>query len=439
MTNGFTSSVIITTLTKALKIIISIFVTIIIANTLGPEGQGIYKLAILLPNILITLGNFGLGQSIIYFYNIKEDEKQKVINASITFSLILTLVIVICGLILIIFFKSELLPGIGINHLIMGLTATPFLFMNSIIGAIFLAQMNTKLYNLTGVLNLIVFLVMLILFSLTSNLNTTLTIFSFSITSFLSFAYLILRFFSLGNTFKIEIDLKFYLRVLKFGLKIFSAGLINSIHYRIDAFLVNAFLSPTSLGIYSIATALSEKNWILSQSAGEMIFPRIAGEKNKNKSIEFTIQTYKVVMFITIIASLVLFFLSSFLIDNLFSKEYSSAILPFRILLIGTISMAGWRVLINDLYGRKILKPVIILGICALFLNILLNLYLIRKYGILGASISSAVTYTLSLISIIVVYTKYLDVQLKSFFIFNNSDKLLYIKFIKKIQLIVQK
>ena len=58
----------------------------------------------------------------------------------------------------------------------------------------------------------------------------------------------------------------------------------------------------------------------------------------------------------------------------------------------------------------------------AALLNIIINLILIPKYGILGAGMASTVSYMLCGISFLLYFTKKTGVQLKEMIIINRND-----------------
>ncbi len=425
----FSINVIITIVAKVLKIGLAIITSIVIANSIGPEGQGIYKLAILFPGLLIVFGNVGLGQALIFFTNKKSEQKQEILNTLLTTGLIIALALFLIGLLILVIFGETIFPKVPMSLLIYGLFATPFLFVNSLIGAVFLSQKNAKIYNFAKIANSVIFLIFLILFMCLNKLDTKLTITGFSLTSLIAFLYLVFLFYKKGNKFRISLDLKIIKESILYGVRIFISQLMVFLQFRFDSFVINYFISPASVGIYAVAATLSEKTWVVSQSVGEMIFPKTASDSDSNTSVEFTIRTFKLVLILTIIIAIILFLVSGFLINLLYPQEYIASVIPFKILLIGSISIGGWRVLINDLYGRNIMKPVIILGCISALINIILGILFIKNFGIIGAAWASSLTYSLTLLGIMLIFSSHLKISFKQLITLNKED----IAFFKRI------
>lgn len=427
----FSLTVLITVITKILRILLTVISSVVIANFLGPEGQGIYKLSILFPNLLIVFSNIGLGQAIIYLNNRDKKSRQEIINSILSFGIIISVMVFLIGWAILFFWGKILFPDVSFTFLVIGLFATPFLFLNSLIGSVFLSQKNAKIYNFTKIANSLIFLVFLIVLLLINWLTTSLAIIGFSLTSFIAFAYLVFLYFKKGNIFYFKLKKRIILDAITYGTKVFVSQLINFLQFRFDSFIINYFISPASVGLYAVAATLSEKTWVVSQSVGEMLFPKTASEKDKTKSVDFTIKTFKFVLLSTIAIASVLLVSAEFLIGLLYPPEYDVSILPFKILLIGSISIGGWRVLINDMYGRNLMNPVINLGIISAILNIILGVLLIKYFGIVGAAWASSITYTLSLIMMMIVFSSKLGIKFYKLILYDKEDVKLANKILK--------
>ena len=82
----FTIDTSITFVTRILQLLIGLGSSVIIARVLGPRGNGIYSLAILLPALLVIFGNFGIGQSSIFYVGKKKYSAKEILANNIIFS-----------------------------------------------------------------------------------------------------------------------------------------------------------------------------------------------------------------------------------------------------------------------------------------------------------------------------------------------------------------
>ncbi len=144
---------------------------------------------------------------------------------------------------------------------------------------------------------------------------------------------------------------------------------------------------------------------MLSQSVSTVLYPKVASMKNEERK-KFTPIVSRNVLFITVVGACLLFLLSNWLIHLLYGEKYLPSVEPLKILLIGIVAISIERVLANDLLARG--KPMIntYITFLALFSNIILNVILIPKYGIIGAAWASSISYSLATIIKILAYCR---------------------------------
>ena len=82
--------------------------------------------------------------------------------------------------------------------------------------------------------------------------------------------------------------LKYIKEAFGYGVKVYLGNIIGLLHYRVDLLLLNIFMNPAAVGIYSIAVAIADKLWMISQSAGLVLFPRVSSETDENRLSKLT-------------------------------------------------------------------------------------------------------------------------------------------------------
>ena len=106
--------------------------------------------------------------------------------------------------------------------------------------------------------------------------------------------------------------------------------------------------------------------------------------------------------------------------------EFANAVLPLQILLIGAVTMSGWRILAIDIYGRGRPELNIYVSSVCLFLNVMLNILLIPKYGIIGAAWATSCSYTLAFVLMMIIYHRLFGVDIRDMIIIKISDLKVY-------------
>jgi len=426
----FTKNTFITFLANVLQLFFALISSIIIARTLGPEGKGIYAMAIFLPSMIINFGNFGIGQASIFYLGKKIFSVEKTLKNNVALSILFSVIGIFVGIIIIFLWGNSLFPDIEKNYFLISLFLIIPTFFSNFINYLLLGIKKTKEYNYINILRSLLFFLLILLFLLIFKLNIKTAIvanvISISITTCITIWLLKNSF----NFTEIEVSKQYLKKIFKYGFKIYLANLIQFFHYKIDIFLINIFLNPLSVGFYSIATTLAEQILLIPQSVGLVLFPKISNENNKKNLKNFTPIVCRNILFITFLGLILLFFLSKIIITTFYSITFANAIIPFKILTIGILTLSGWKILANDIYGRGKASLNIYINATALTLNIILNIILIPKYGINGAALASSISYTIAFIIMLFVFSKVSENKIIDIILIKKSDFKYYKNFI---------
>jgi len=430
MLGKFTKDTLFTFFIRVTNIVLALFSSVIVARILGPTGKGICALAVLLPTLLMALFNIGVGVASVYYIAKKKYSPKEVFGINIIFSIVISIVAILVGLIIVFFFGNRIFPGIEKEYLLLALLLTPlYIFLNFIL-SILLAIQKIKKYNLVSFIQEVIYLFLVAIFIWGLHLGVkTVIIIEFS--SF-SVACVILFFWTLLETK--GISFKFNQEHLKeislYGAKIYLANIVSFFRKRFDMFLVNFFLNPTAIGFYSTAVGLSERILLMAQSSGIVLFPRVSSEKDENRLKNFTPLVSRNTLFITLIVAIILFLSSNFVITTFYSEKFHGSIQPFNILLIGAVAISGIVALSNDITGRG--KPMInvYIGIISIIINIILDIFLVPRFNITGAAWASAVSDVVLFIIVVIIYSRISGNKIKDVVLIKKSDFRFYKNFI---------
>lgn len=425
--NVFARQTLLTTGTKIINLGLGLLISIILARGLGPEGKGIYTLAILFPTLIITFNNLGLGSSTVYYVAQDKYPLKTVFGSNTLLSLILGAAGILVGLLLAAVFPTQIFPEVPRNWLFLALTLVPLnLFINQIGTQILLGSRRIREFNSTTLLSSASFLVLLFIavYSLGTGVRGAVLANVLSSALMCVLLFLWIRRIAGGISLRIARD---YLRdALDYGLKTYAGNVIGFLNYRIELFLLGFLMPAAALGFYSVAVGLAERLWLVSQSAATLIFPVISAEKDEGKRKRFTPIISRNVLLITLLGAIVLYFLSPWLIELLYSRDYLATIQLFRILLPGIVFLSASRVLANDIAGRG--KPLLntYVGLFGLAIQVALNLLLITRLGVVGSAWATSISYGLILIVRVIVYARESGNTFSSILLPHRSDLVLY-------------
>ncbi|MBI4722610.1 MAG: flippase [Candidatus Stahlbacteria bacterium] len=418
----FTKDTFITFVAKIVQLIIGIGISVIIARSLGPEGKGIYSLAILMPTLLILFTQLGIGPASVFYIGRKEYPIKEIFGANIIFSIIISIIATGIGLIISLFFAEKLFPGVNREYLVFALLLIPLQLFFTFVINILLGLQEIKKYNLIHIIRSTIYLLLIAIFLLWLKSGIKAAIIAGLLSFF--FGCIILFICTKKKTDGLSFSIKRNLskNFIAYGSKSYFGNIATFLHLRIDIWMVNIFLNPTAVGFYSVAVGLAEEIWLVSQSASIVLFPKVSSEDNAKRLKEFTPLVCRNILFITFLGALVLFLLGHWLILLFYSKNFLNAVIPFQILLIGTVAISGSRILMSDFAGRG--KPIIntYIGIISLVLNVILNIFLIPALDISGASLASAISYFFLFILSTIIYSRISGNKIKDIIFIKKSD-----------------
>lgn len=186
--------------------------------------------------------------------------------------------------------------------------------------------------------------------------------------------------------------------IVLFSLPLLFTAVLGMIMNWMGTLTIGFFEEPSSVGLYNAAMPLARLILILSGSAG-LLFNPLMSDFYSKKMISEMKRVYQIItkwiFSATLPLFLILFAFSGFVLNFIFGPDYTTSSIVLKILSIGFMlrTLMG----LNDLSLIVIGKPRFIMfsTFCGAVANIFLNFILIPLYGIVGAAVSSTVSYTL--------------------------------------------
>ena len=122
---GFVKNSLYTLISNIIIICIGFFTSWVISRTLGAELQGVYNLAILIPNLMYNFLNFGQDTSTMFFLSNKTINKSDLIDNMIPVSIFYTIISTLLGTLFIFLLKDSMFTEVSNNTLIFALIISP--------------------------------------------------------------------------------------------------------------------------------------------------------------------------------------------------------------------------------------------------------------------------------------------------------------------------
>lgn len=403
---AFTKNTAVTITARFLSLVLGIVTSVILTRLLGPEGKGVYTMATLLPALIVTFANLGIGPATVYHVAQGCYSRQVILGNNIVFALVIGAVGVLIGLIMVLFFDQSIFPGVAQGYLFLALAIIPGNLLFAYLQNILLGAQRFKKYNLVAVLHALLLLAFIVIALWTLKIGVMGALAAGVLAWVLVDMILFLWVGKVVGGISLKFDPTYLKKASSYGLQAHLGNILGFLNYRVDMFLVNGFLNPAAVGFYSVGVGLVEKLWLVSQAASTVLFPRVAAETDEERRKEFTPLVARTVLWITALGALVLVLLARWIVVLLYSEAFLPSVQPLQALLAGIVALSAARVLANDIAGRG--RPMLNTYTSALTLatNIALNIAWIPRYGIAGAAWASTVSYSVLFLSALFFYCR---------------------------------
>jgi len=402
----FVTTVAITFTSRIIIVFIGIASSIITARWLGPAGKGVFAILWVIVGLGVQFGNFGFHASNVYFTSRDKTIVSKMASNSLWSGLTIGLLISV-GMICLYRVNSNLFSSIPFTLFLITVFSIPFKLLLLFFQNIFLGLQKILAYNFFELAErfslLVVVALVLILFKqglfklmvfiliITGILATFFTIYTKKVTKFSFF----------------DFDKEVFANMLKYGFKVYLSCFFSFLLIRSDMLLVNYFKGASASGIYSIAANFSELLYLLPVTIGAMLFPKVSA--NIADDGTFTQKTSRQTVFLMAIACILVALVCKPLILLLYGVQFAFSAIPLLWLLPGVFFLSLATIYNNDLAGRGYPPVIILANGIGFALNFGLNILFIPRYGIIGAAITSSISYFVMFIIVLVSIARFTD------------------------------
>lgn len=413
--------------TRILSFLTAFGLSILLSRNLGSELYGTYRYILLLVSTSYIFSNIGFFESTNQMLARGKIEKDQTIVLNAIWSILLFLLITIAFLSFYYFDKINFVN----NKIILYMIVYLFLFLNnSSVSLIILGMHNINTYNFINMFKILIIFCCIGLQIIFSNITIEKILLTHIIVSAL---YLLYALYAIKPSLSAILKTKSYSKriifdIFKRGIIIQISNLSTFLNYRLDMFLVKYFVGFTALGHYAISVQLVEKLWILPESIRNILFLEISGKRKDELFVCFTCRFTLAVLFLV---SFTLGIYANKFIPLFYTNEYSYSILPFVLLLPGVLFFTLSKLLSSYFLGIDKVYINTIASIIALLLNVVINLFLIPKYGINGAAVATSISYTSGALIGVFFFIRESKCKLHDLlFIKINDIKLIYSKIV---------
>lgn len=380
--SGFVSSLQ-TVLANILVLFINVATGIITARLLGPNDKGVQAAIILWPGLLISLSMIGLPTALLYYIKKTTERTGAFLAAALVLGVAASLV---AGAVGVLFVPSWLnnysVQTVRIAQLYM--LFIPVAVLNNVYTSVVQATGNFHIYNGLRLLQPAVSLTILLLLALTGTMTSTSAAFAFMCPSIPAFFWLWL-FIRRHYKFSFSHLGDVYTKLLSYGVRSYSGDILAIASSQLDKIVIVSLLSPTSMGLYTIAFSLAKMLVVFESAVGSVLLPKIIGQPISEVRLLLG-RAVRVSTLVTAVAAAVLMSIGPFLINLFYGDAFQGAIIVFWILAVDSV-LGGLAALLDQTF-YALGKPEIMIFRHTISLAVAIPGMLIlgNRYGIAGVA-----------------------------------------------------
>jgi O-antigen/teichoic acid export membrane protein len=386
---------------RVFLIAIGVVTSVIVARTLGPEGRGIYAVAVAITAISVQFGNVGLHASNSWAVARRPELLGALFANSLVASFALGGGIAIAILVILAIFPDLItLPAV---ILALSLIAIPINLAYLLLQNLMLGTRRIKFFNgmelLSRVLVVGILSAAVALGLVSVEIAVGASVAAVLVTTI--FATVILA-RAAGPTVRPRTAI--LADSSRYGFRAYIAALFSFLLLRTDLLLVNYFRGAAEAGYYSIAVSLADLVYLLPVVIATMLFPRMAAQADpvarRALASAGILVTAAIMVFVVAAAGLS----AQFGIQLLYGQDFDPSILAFLWLLPGIFALSIYTVIAN--FYAAIGFPVVAIAapLVGLAVNVALDLILIPSMHLVGASVASSIAYCLMFAVIVVAF-----------------------------------
>lgn len=397
-----------TFIAQILIIAINIGTGIITARFLGATGRGELAALILWPQFLAYTLTLGLPTASIYNLKSHPEQKSELFTAILLLGTGLGLVSTLVGIIFLPSWLSQYSATVITTAQIFMLFA-PSMLLTPIFRSALEAEDEFMVANQLRYLSPLLTLIALVILTSLQLLTPTTAGLSYLVPNLplflITLIYLWRRFHPRWTNLISACQ-----QLLSYGLRSYGIDLLASLSSRLGQALVIGFLTPSALGIYTVALNASRMLDVLQSSIVIVLLPK-ATARPLTEVINLTSKVARISIFLSCFASLIAIILSPILLGVLYGSEFLDAVVVLRILLV-EVPISGLTWILAQAF-LALGKPgiITILQGIGLGLSFPMMLILIPQYGMIGAALALLFSTIARLVFICLSYPFILKVK----------------------------
>jgi O-antigen/teichoic acid export membrane protein len=380
--------------TRVLIIGMGLVTTAIVARILGPEGRGLFAVAVTVGTIGVQFGNLGFHASNVYFVARNPELLPSLVGNTLLISFGFG---TFCALMAWLFFilRPGIAPLQGIM-LVLSLLWIPFGLATLLLENLLIGIQEIRAYNIiefTAKMITIALLGLVIIFGSATVEMVFVTGLATQVFCVIYSLWRLKRHFACYP----GISIRLFGDTIRYGFKAYLAAFLFYLLIKFNLLMIHYMLGKQEAGYFSIATTLWDMVLILPTITGTLLFARLSSIEDLRRKWQIVQKTVRGIFMVTIPVIIATVLLANQIIGLLYGEAFLPAVPVVYWLMPGALFVAMGTIYQNYLGASGNVSLMIYGPLAALLVDVVCNYFLIGKLGIAGAAMADSIAYGISL------------------------------------------
>ena len=390
-------------LTYAADGVLALATGALVARALGPDGRGAYGLFIVSAAFGQLVLGLGIGNAAIYYINKSQLAVREALSAIHILSIAAIAVSATAAAVIVLIDADDAFGG-GLSPWLLVAAIPVLLYMNLL--RLLLQALNRFVDLGVATVGQQTVLLALVAIAFTAG-DPTAT----QIVVYLLIASACAALYSVVRIGLREVDVaaiarprvETMRRLVGFGIQGEAGNALQALNYRLDQFILRGFESLTAVGVYAVATSMSEGVFVLANAVALVLMPRLTSA-DPDDAARMTPVAARNTIAIAAAGSLALAASAPLLLPAIFGERFDDSVAPLWWLLPGAVALTGSKVLTSYVFSQG--RPLVNTAITAVSLaaTLVADVAFIPAFGVEGAAAAASIGYGVHLIAALFAY-----------------------------------
>lgn len=390
-TRSFSDRVAILFVAQTTRTVINIFNAFFFASLLGPAGKGDYYILTLVPLTIVILIQLGLPPALGFYA--ARGKTHRLVARSLLLSAVISSAAFLAAVAMLPLLQATIMRGISSGLIVCALATIPMILTSTFMADIVTGRRAFGWWAAVGVAQSATMTVLLGLTIGVFGLAVPGAVVAFLLGWICSMVALIVGAARVSAAVE-DPGFVTFRGLFRYGLPLYPGSITTFLSYRADVFVLAALMADpaVALGYYSMAVSVAELAILLPDAVSTVFFPDVAASSTEESGRRAPALS-RATLVLTAATALGLAPIAAILFALLL-PAFVPALPALLLLLPGVVALGVSKVVTGYFWGLGRTGVSSAINVGAFILNISLNLILIPRLGILGASASSLISYS---------------------------------------------